>query len=124
VDSSPVVNSYLRFTVQGLSGHTISRIRLLIYANSGSSESIAARTVADNTWGETTITFHNAPAMGNNLASVSPVAAGTWLTFDVTSYINVDGTFSLGLSTTGPTAISLASREAGTHSPQLIVDLH
>ena len=124
VDGSPVVNSYLRFTVQGLSGHLISRVRLLIYANSASSQGIAARKVADNTWGETTIIANNAPAMGVTLAASPAVAAGTWITFDVTPYITVDGTFSFGLSTSGSTAISLASRESGAHSPQFIVDLH
>ena len=49
VDGSPVVNSYLRFTVSGLSGKTISQVRLLIFANSASSSGITAKTVADNT---------------------------------------------------------------------------
>ncbi len=124
VDNSPVVNSYLRFNVLGTSGHLISRVRLLIYANSASSSGIAAKTVANNTWGESTITANNAPAMGSTLATSPAVATGTWITFDVTSYITVDGTFSFGLSTSGSTAISLASRESGAHSPQLIVDLH
>jgi hypothetical protein len=124
VDGSPVVNSYLRFGVLGLGGRLITRVRLLIYANSASSSGIAAKTVANNTWGESTITASNAPALGSTLATSPPVATGTWLTFDVTSYITGEGTFSFGLSTSGVTAISLASRESGAHSPQLIVDLH
>ncbi len=123
VDSSPVLNSYLRFTVQNLGGRSISRVRLLIYANSSSSEGITSLTVADNTWGERTITASNAPAMGSTLAASSAVAAGTWITLDVTSYVNGEGTFNFGLSTAGQTAISLAARELGAHSPQLIVDL-
>jgi hypothetical protein len=123
VDGSPVVSSYLRFTVQGSSGGSISHVRLLIYANSASSIGISALTVADNTWGEKTITFSNAPPTGNTLVTSPAVATGTWITLDVTSYVTGEGTFSFGVSTTGGTAISLASRESGAHSPQLIVDL-
>jgi hypothetical protein len=124
VDNSPVVNSYLRFTVQGLGLRTISRVRLLIYANSASSQGITVRTVIDNTWGEKTITANNAPAMGITLVTSPAVASKIWVALDVTSYITGEGTFSFGLSTPGSTAISLASRESITFSPQLIIDLH
>jgi hypothetical protein len=124
VDNSPVVNSYLRFTVQGLGLRTISRVRLLIYANSASSQGITVRTVADNTWGEKTITANNAPVMGITLVTSPAVASKIWVALDVTSYVTGEGTFSFGLSTPGSTAISLASRESITFSPQLIIDLH
>ncbi len=124
VDGSPIVNSYLRFTVPSLGGGSVSRVRLLIWANSASSSGIAAKTVANNTWGETTINASNAPAVGSTLATSPAVVTGTWITYDVTSYVTGQGTFSFGNSTSGATAISLASRESGAHSPQLIVDLH
>lgn len=124
VDGSPIVNSYIRFTVPSLGGGTISQVRLLIWANSASSTGIAAKAVADNTWVETTITASNAPPMGSTLATITPITTGTWVTYNVTSYVTGQGTFSFGLSTSGATAISLASRESGAHAPQLIVDLH
>jgi hypothetical protein len=124
VDGSPVVNSYLRFTVPSLGGKSISQVRFLIWANSASSTGIAAEKVADNTWGETTITASNAPPMGSTLSTSPAVVTGTWITYNVTSYVTGQGTFSFGLSTSGATAISLASRESGAHAPQLIVDLH
>jgi hypothetical protein len=124
VDNSPVVNSYLRFTVQGIGVRSISRVRLLIYAYSASTQGIAVRTVVDNTWGEKTITANNAPAMGITLVTSPPVGSRIWVALDVTSYVTGDGTFSFGLSTPGSTAISLASRESITFSPQLIIDLH
>ncbi len=121
VDGSPVVNSYLRFTVSGLSGKAPSaRFGLLIFANSASSSGITAKTVADNTWGETTITASNAPPMGSTLATSPKVVTGTWITLDVTSYVTGNGTFSFGVSTAGGTAISLASRKSGANAPQLI----
>lgn len=122
-DASPVVNSYLRFTVPNLNGKTITHASLMIFVNSRSSQGLAAQAVADNTWAENTINFNNAPAMGNTLASASPVTGGTWIKLDVTSYVIGAGTYNFGISTPGSTAISLASGESGANSPQLIIGL-
>jgi hypothetical protein len=122
-DASPDVHSYLRFSVSGLGGKTITRARLLIYANSGLAQGINALAVADNTWGELTTNYTNAPALGNILASSGAIATGSWTSLDVTPYITGEGTFSFGVNTASSTAISLASRESGANSPQLIIDL-
>ena len=121
MDTSPVVNSYLRFTVSGVNGKVVTQARLLIYANTASPQGLVAKSVADNTWGESTLTYNNAPAMGTTLATSAAVSAATRVTLDVTSYITGDGTFSIGVSTAGSTAISLASRESGANAPQLIL---
>jgi len=122
VDGSPIVNSYVRFTVTALNGASIQRVRLLFYMNSGSSAGLQALTVADNTWGEKNITYGNAPPMSSVIASSGGVTAGTWATIDVTSYVTGEGTYSFGIITPGSTAISFASRESGATAPQLIVD--
>ncbi len=122
VDDSPIVNSYVRFTVSGLNGASITSVQLRLYANSSGSAGINALAVADNTWGETTITYSNAPAMGSTIATSGGVAGGTWVTLDVTSYVTAEGTYSFGILTPGSTAISLASRESGANAPQLIVN--
>lgn len=124
VDASPVVNSYLRFTVQGLGLRSISQVHLLVYAYSASFKGIDVKAVADNTWAEKTITASNAPALGSTLDTSLAVTTRTWVTFDVTSYVTGEGTFSFGLSTSGKTAISLASRESVVYTPRLVVDLH
>ncbi len=75
----------------------------------------------DNTWGETTITDANAPPFGaTKLGSSGKITAGTWTSVDVTSAITGNGTYSIGLSTTGSTAVSLSSRE-GANPPQLVI---
>jgi hypothetical protein len=122
-DGSPDVHSYIRFSVLGLGGKTILRARLLLFANSSLSQGINALAVADNTWGELTTNYTNAPALGNSLASSGAIATGSWVTLDVTSYISGEGTFSFGITTPSSTAISLASRESGANSPQLIIGL-
>jgi hypothetical protein len=109
--------------VLGLGGKSIAKARLLIFANSGSTQGISALAVADNTWGELTTNYTNFPALGGTLASSGAVATGSWVTLYVTSYITGEGTYSFGVTTPSSTAISLASRESGADSPQLIIDL-
>jgi hypothetical protein len=123
LDASPDMHSYLRFSVQGLGGKTITRARLLFYVNNNSSLGFRALSVADNSWGELTTNYSNAPALGSLLASSGSYTTGTWVTLDVSSYLTGEGTFSFGVTTPGLTSLSLASREAGANSPQLIIDL-
>jgi len=115
------VRSYLRFTVQGLSG-TVTRATLRIFANSASTSSCVANGVSDNTWTESTINYNNAPPLGTALGSASPISTGTWISMDVTAYITGNGTYNLALTTPGSTAVSLASRQSGTNAPQLIIE--
>lgn len=123
VDGSPIVRSFLRFAVSGLNGQPVVAAELRIYANSSSSAGITAWQVADNTWGETTITYSNMPPLSNTIATSAAVTGGAWITLDVTSYVTAEGTYSFGVSTAGPTAISMASRESGANAPQLVLTL-
>jgi acid phosphatase type 7 len=116
------VHSYLKFNVTGLPG-PVKTATLRIFANSTSTTGVETRGVADTTWGETTITYANMPAMAATVTGTSgPIpTASTWINVDVTALINGNGTFSLGVDTTNATAISFASRETGANAPQLIV---
>jgi hypothetical protein len=120
VDGSPDVRSYLRFNVQGLSG-AVTSATLRVYANSAVTAGYDARSVSDNTWVESTITYNNAPPVGSVLGSSGSVSSNTWTSVNVTSYITGNGTYNLGLTTSGSTALSLASREAGANAPQLVI---
>jgi hypothetical protein len=121
VDGSPVIRSYLRFNVLGLSG-PVTRATLRIFANSASSQGCTASGVSDNTWSESTINYNNAPPPGSALGSSGPFAAGVWISMDVTAYIVGNGTYNLALTTPGSTAVSLASRQSGANAPQLIIE--
>ena len=65
--------------------------------NSGAGAGLQAQAIPDNTSGETTLTYYNAPA----LAASGPVTAGTWVALDVSSYV------------AGEAAYSFCSREIG-----------
>lgn len=121
VDGSPFVRSYLRFNVQNLSGR-VTRATLRIYANSAASSGCVANIVGDNTWTESGLTYNNAPPLGSALGSSGSFGGGVWISMDVTAYITGNGTYNLAVTTPGSTAVSLASREAGTNTPQLIIE--
>jgi acid phosphatase type 7 len=120
VDNSPVVRSYLRFTVSGFSGAVTSAV-LKIYANSSQSVGFNVDKLSNNTWTESGINFSNAPAAGAAINKPAAVTSGTWVSVDVSPYITGNGTYNLVLATTSSTALSLASREDKTHAPQLVV---
>ena len=80
--------------------------------------------MADNSWGELTTNYTNAPALGSQLATSASFASGVWVSLDVTSYVSGNGTYSFGVTNLSSTAISVASRESGADAPQLIIDFH
>jgi hypothetical protein len=121
VDGSPIVRSYLRFNVQGLTG-TITRVTLRVYAKSSSSTGYTVYAVSNNTWTETTITYNNAPLIGSSVGSSPGFSAGVWTTATVSSLVTGNGTINIALGTSSSTAISLASREDAAFAPQLVIE--
>ena len=121
VDGSPIIRSYLRFDVQGLSG-TITRVTLRLFTNTSSGAGYEVHSVTDNTWNELTINHTNAPAMDGITATSGPFGASAWTTVDMTPLVTGNGSYNLALTTTGGTAFSLASREAGANAPQLVIE--
>ena len=123
MDGSPDVHAYVRFTVSGLSG-TITQVHLLLFANNSDSSGIRAWAVADNSWGELTTNYTNAPALGSQLATSAAFVSGVWVSLDVTAYVTGNGTYSFGVTNLSSTAISVASRESGADAPQLVITTH
>lgn len=119
----PLGTSYLRFDVQGLPG-TVTHATLRLYANSESKYGYQVRAVADNAWGESTITYGNAPPIGNLITSSEPFKARQWTSVELTSLVRGNGTYSIVLLTFNGIPFSLASRDAiPPYRPQLIVDV-
>jgi chitodextrinase len=107
---SPVMRSYLRFEVSGLSGTLSSaRLRLHVALTSGGSVSVAPVTAP---WDERTVTFANSPRGGTAVASSGRLKNDTWTALDVGSLIDGDGTYSFVVRGTGGTRLN--SRESGT----------
>ena len=117
-DKSPLLRSFVRFDVQGLVGGETVTVR--IFAATANGLGVDLHTVADTGWGESAITFNNAPPIGGVVGSSGPITAGTWLTFDVTSEVTSDGLVSFALTSPSNTATRLSSSE-GSNPPELVL---
>ena len=122
VDGSPLVRSYLRFNVTGVTTGTVTKVTLRIYANSKSSAGLSVNKVTDTAWQETAINYNNAPAMGSMVGTSPAVSAVGWVAVDVTSSVQANGLLSLAVLTSGSTAINMSARESGANAPQLVVE--
>jgi tartrate-resistant acid phosphatase type 5 len=120
VDASPILRSYLRFTVPAVSG-TITRAVLRVYARStlGSSFSLASTT---GSWSESTITYANAPSLGTTIGRSPTANAESWVDIDVSSLVKSAGQYNLVMFTSSTTAASFHSRE-NINAPRLILSL-
>ncbi len=117
---SPEYVSYVRFAVAGLSGAPQSaRLRLWV-TDASRDGGVVSRT--GSSWGEGTITWANAPAVGAPLGQISASASsGSWVEVDVTAAVTGNGAVSLALSGLSSDSGLFASREAGP-APQLVVE--
>jgi hypothetical protein len=123
VDSSPIERCYLRFTVSGVGTTPVASAILKIYPSASLSEGFSVNALSNTTWAENTINYNNAPAPGSAIQTSGAVTSGTWVSIDLTPYIQGDGTYNLALTALSSTKINLVSREAGANSPQLVVTL-
>jgi len=62
---------------------------------SASSASVFANQVASTTWGETTTTYNNAPAIGAQVAASGAFSVNAYLSMNVTSAVTGSGLVSL-----------------------------
>jgi len=98
-DGSPIMRSYPRFDLSGVSS-PISRATLRLYAQSTHRTGYEVRPVADSSWGERTITYQNAPAVGTTvIARSGPFSTGQWTSVDVTTLARPGSVFSLAIVT-------------------------
>jgi hypothetical protein len=121
-DGSPVIRSYIRFTVPALNGAKITNARLRMYAADGSASGITISKTADS-WSETGITFKNAPAIGSTLVTLGRFADLSWIDVDVTSAVQGAGNVNFVLNTKNDTTNFMSSREATSNTPELVLTL-
>ena len=124
--SSPIINSYLKFTVNGVSGTILSaklRMAVTVASSSGGSiYSVSNNYLGTSTpWIETGLNYNNAPTIsGTPWDTEGSVTVGQVVEFDVTPAITGNGTFSFGLKNSSTTTVQYSSDE-GTIKPQLVI---
>ena len=115
-DAVPIRNAYLRFDVRGVG--TVVSATLRIFAETDNQSGFDARGVSDNSWGELTPTYNNAPSFGAVVGSSGGVIAGSYYAIDVSSLVSGDGLVSLALTSSGGSRATRYSSREGTNPPQ------
>lgn len=121
-------DSYLKFDTTTASGQ-ITSAKLRLYASLSKTDSVSssAYSVADTSWGETTLTWNNKPVVGAALGSISvTTTAYAWKEIDITAYLqserNANRTL-ISVAYRAPVSsllTTLQSRE-GANKPQLVI---
>jgi acid phosphatase type 7 len=121
--SQPDVESFLRFTVSGVSG-PVRSARLRLWATNGTVDGPAAFATAATSWTETAVTWANRPSRtGSGLDDKGAIAAGTYVEWDVTPLVSGNGTLTIGLAGTSTDGVDFSAKETTNTArrPQLAV---
>lgn len=123
--SGSAQNSYLRFTLSGITG-SIQSVKLRVYCMTNATNNGPAVYLADNNWAETGtsgITWNTQPALlSGAFDNKGAISLSTWVEYNVTALVAGDGTYSFALVADGSDGVTFASRE-GTPQPEIVVTL-
>jgi calcineurin-like phosphoesterase family protein len=118
--SDPDVETYLRFSVSGLSG-PVTSARLRLYNYNGSVSGPAVYSTASS-WTETGITWNTRPPPTSAATDdKGAVPIDSWVEFDVRPFVTGNGTYSFVLATISADAVDFHQREAASLRPVLVV---
>jgi hypothetical protein len=118
--SDPDIESYIRFTVTGISG-TIQSARLRVYVTTNGSNNGPAVYAAGSTWTETGITWNNRPARTSSAVdNKGSIGTNTWVEYNVTSLVTGNQTFNFVLAADSADGLIFSSRQ-GSQPPQLVI---
>jgi hypothetical protein len=113
---------FLQFNVTGLpTGATIVSATLKINATTtATGRTITSHSVSNTTWGETTITWNNKPALGTARGAATSYTAGQYTSWDVTGGVTGNGNVTFGLDSTFSGDTSFNAREAGSGTAPIL----
>jgi chitodextrinase len=116
----PDVETYLRFSVSGLSGSAQSA-KLRLYAFNGTANGPAVYATGTG-WTETGLTWANKPPPTSAARDdKGAIAVNTWVEYDVTPFVTGNGTVSFRLAGTSSDGVDFHAREAAANRPELVV---
>jgi PKD repeat protein len=119
LDSSGDHQSYLRFSVSGITG-TVTSVKLRLHC-SDASPGGGTVYVASSAWTESTLTWSNAPgSVGGAVRTIGAVALDAWVEVDLTGVITADGQLDLVIKDGNSNSAIYGSRESST-APQLVI---
>jgi len=113
-------DSYLKFTVTGVTG-TVTSAKLRLYVVNASPNGGTLYPVQDTTWTEGTLDWPHRPAFGPTaIGPAGPAPLNTWIEINLGSTIAGNGTYSLALIGASPDPAWFSSSE-GANRPQLVL---
>jgi hypothetical protein len=118
-DATPKIRSYLRFRLDGVSGH-VMQARLRLWSPTGDLAGYSVHPVTSNRWAEGDITSRSRPTADTPVARSGPFGPGSWTSVDVASLLDDPQEISLVVTTRSSQSITFDSRE-GRNRPQLVI---
>lgn len=125
--ASPVAISYLKFDLTTLANKTIQSAKLrLKITNDPSPYTQYVKSVANTSWGETTITYNNRPTVGSTIGTFTSNLPNTFVEINITSKVNAKkgGLMSLGIDEITSNQTAFFTKENVTDKPQLVVQFN
>lgn len=117
--ADPDVESYLRFSVEGLTA-PVQRAVLRLYCSNGSADG-PGMFVTSGTWNETSLTWNTRPARSTTpFVDKGPISGGGFVEYDVTPAVTGNGTYDWVFAGTSSDGTDFSSREMA-NPPQLVV---
>ena len=118
--SDPDLESFIQFTVTGISG-TIQSAKLRMFVTTNGSTNGPAVYSTGTSWTETGITWNNRPARTSAAVdNKGSISTNIWVEYNVTSLVQGNGTFSFVLAADSTDGIIFSSRQ-GSQPPQLVI---
>ena len=116
--------SYVRFTVGALPADaTVTKAELRLTREARQwPPSVTVKRVDDNLWSEGSVSWNSAPALGADLATVTPAPSDPAISLDVSALVQAAGVYTVAV--TSPAANDIArfkSSNTGADGPQLQV---
>ena len=118
-DRSPMRESFLRFTVSGLTGTvTGARLRLWVYDQTSDGPKLH---LVGTSWSESGLTWGTRPSPTSGvIGDTGSLPKGTWAEYNVSSVVKGNGAFGFALLPASSNGVYLYSKE-GTRKPELVV---
>jgi hypothetical protein len=119
--SATVSEAYVRFRVGAVG--TVARALLHLYVSDGSTGTFDLVMITDAGFTES-INWSTKPTVdGAALGTLTAPAAARWVELDVTAHVKAESTFSFAILPKSTDGIGIASREATSHRPKLVLEL-
>ncbi len=119
-DSGTIIQSYVRYSIGNVG--PISSAKLRFYITNGTSSGPELKKLSDTTWGETTLTWNNKPAVdGALMGTIGSVSAGGWVEVDVTSHVTSNSVLSFAMVPRSSDGMGMSTREVSSNKPELVI---